>query len=200
MEIFSTAYVVNLYGLYDPELRCGVEMRGYDEYLQACVNRIMELSDGLGRASREVACVVLCGGVTNPRSTISEARSVEPLVKELLNRFLLNADHKVILSEISFNTAQNIHDGLAIITDVRSPVTCDRIIVFCDEPRVAKALALVQYYRGKFNISIPLEVQGFPRQDINPKSTFPEQLSQALHYATDSKLIEEHLKLRGLVS
>lgn len=160
------ALIVCLYGIFDRLLRCPTEMIGYRKYLEKVLEYAIDL------ASRdELSAIVLCGGVTNPMTSISEAESVEWFFSELRKTFRIS----VLLESSSKNTVQNIIRGMSLAKGLGCEESS--MIVITDEPRAIKA-QLVLIRAGKTKT----EVIGFKRRDIHWKSNPMWQFLDGLKY------------------
>ncbi len=164
--------IVCLYGIFDEQLRTIAEMDGYKFYLEEVAAWAVRLS-----CSRPVI-VVLCGGKTSSDSTLSEALSVAPFFEALLAKFTCHNPIVIQLEEQSFNTPQNISNALKQTAD---DIHNGLVRIACDQCRSLKTriVAWLLCRRAKLTGWI---VQGFPREDIHPRSNWLVQLLAGLGY------------------
>lgn len=176
----SPAGIICLYGVYDPALRTTIELKGYDEYLQACAEQVVR---------EGIRTVVLCGGKTNPASTLSGARSVYPVFCQHLARAAKTSldTYRIELEESSVNTPQNISHGVRWV-QMYEPWRKE-LHVFMDKVRWFPGWVLARNICGGYRT----RVHGIPRLDTHPNSTYQVQVPRGLYYLIFPQAIEFEL-------
>lgn len=160
------AFLICLYGLFDPERRTAIEMAGYRSYLQTCAGYIR-------RHAGKGAIIVLAGGFTTELD-ISEAASVERYLVEWLSYG--PCTFTILKEERSKDTWENLRFGWGKIKTLGPEITS--LTIFCDRYRRFKVWALAWHLLKEENI--PWWVKSFPRKDIHPNSSWRHQIPDAI--------------------
>lgn len=166
--------IVNCYGVYDATIRSAEEMTGYDEYIGALASSVIR---------ERLNYVILCGGPTNPASLLSEAATVEPVLRARLEYELAigcpRPMPEIVLCETSKNAPQSIDRAFTMVNSSEhlQPL---HFVIYCDRVRIWTTRALCRYLFDGSPYS--RQVIGLPRRDIHPKSRLHVQLGLALRY------------------
>nr|AQS30057.1 hypothetical protein [uncultured bacterium] len=206
------AVVVCLYGIFDDTLRSPIEMKGYWQYLQGVVEFISRLAGvGPGRklGGAIVSPIVLCGGRTNPATSLSEAESVLPILTQAISTRYQDfrnvsgmigvwpsssLTHDVLLENKSSNTAQNIHNALEQLLNFLGEDRCreGRILFVCDAVRRFPVWVLARHLCDEKGLRFG-GVVGLPRRDIHSNSKTWKQVLRGCRYLLRSDLIQKEL-------
>ncbi len=162
---------INAYGAWDATLRDPIEMRGYDQYLDALVNYLKNVNG-------QVKAVYFSGGMLDTKGR-TECETVIPILKQRLAEYgIVVPIHADTESITSIGIAQKfVHTYLSTYANHQP-------LLFCDEVRVEVNTYAVQYFldeSGRPDISASSVVIGLPRQDIHPHSTIQHQQEKLTH-------------------
>lgn len=179
----SAAALINCYGHYEPN-RSDIELEGLRQYNAEIANLLDQRIK-----SNEIGVIVICGGFTD-NSNQSEAESN----KSILLDSLINSNNIPIVLQ---NTGHNTYENLALGYLTARNWTPDKIIVFCDTPRITKVKVEVA---GIFGSLIQTEVISVNRSDTHLNSNYQKQTEEILpqeifgqHFELWSQLIQSYL-------
>lgn len=187
--------LVCLYGIRHA-VRGQIEARGYDSYLEDIARDVVTL------ANDAPVVVVLCGGKTDKRvPQLSESGTVKPFFMkhvEIVSRCTRPQYQLcVITEERSFNTAQNLFNGVVRgrehIIDSETWANAEFIVV-CDTPRIWKLFILTWLILKRYlHLKNKWAVEAYDREDIHPNSRWWKQTLGAFLYLIWPKKLEQDL-------
>jgi hypothetical protein len=139
------------------------------------------------------ANVIICGGITQPERSISEAADALAAMRDL---GLLSYRHSFELEESSKNTEQNIAQaGKIIAKNTQKDVgDTDETEIICDRVRGFRVWVSSRIIFRHLHLLLP-SIRGLARPDIHPQSTWFYQTKCALRGIIQPKLV---LKRAGL--